>query len=202
MNLSVKNMVFAFVAGVVIFSLLMTAICVAMFNSEIDVARSDTVGALQSSENFCADEILLFTTDKSDGGLNFAVLAMVDKSEKSIFLTPIYGDYLIPYKNALSYVSSVYSEMGNKMFPEAIKAFSGLAIRENDIIRLDGVVNLEGFKSILIPKLSSILGEDFSDFKTTDFALVLRDKQTQNTHEHIRQIDTDKSVEKFRAVLG
>ena len=39
MNLSVKNMIFAFVAGLVVFSLLMTALCMAMFNSEIDVVK-------------------------------------------------------------------------------------------------------------------------------------------------------------------
>lgn len=201
MNLSVKNMILAFAVGLVVFSLLMTALCVAMFNSEIDVAKKDAVSANEKQESFSYDKALAFTVEKSEGGLSFAVLTLVDTEAKTVFLTPVYGDYLIPYKNALSYVANVYYEMGDKMLPEAIKAFSGVVVPQSNVLGLDGVVNYDGFKSTILPKLSATVGGDFSDYTVKDLELELKQNQTENTHEQIKQVDTEKSVAKFRNIF-
>ena len=201
MHLSVKNMILAFAIGLVVFSLLMTALCVAMFNSEIDVAKKDVASIVEKHESFSYDNALAFTVEKSEGGLNFAVLALIDNENKTVFVTPMYGDYLIPYKNALSYVANVYSEIGNKMLPEAIKAFSGVVVPQDNIFKLEGVVNYEGFKAMLVPKLAAVVGGDFSVYTVKDIELELKENQTKNTHEQIKQVDTEKSVAKFRKLF-
>ena len=198
MHLSVKNMILAFAIGLVVFSLLMTALCVAMFNSEIDVAKKDAASAIEKQESFSYDNAIAFTVEKSEGGLSFAVLTLIDTENKTLFLTPMYGDYLIPYKNALSYVSNVYYEMGDKMLPEAIKAFSGVVVSQDNVFKLEGVVNYEGFKSVLLPRLAVVAGGDFSGYTVKDVELELKENQTENTHEQIKQVDTEKSVAKFR----
>lgn len=203
MNLSVKNMIFAFVAGLVVFSLLMTALCMAMFNSEIDVVKDIDGVEVKNVDTVTLSKTLIFKVGKSDN-VNLFVLAMVDNDSQRILLTPVYGDYLMPYKNALSYVSNVYLELGDEMLQEMVKAFSGLVISDNEILGAENVVNFEGLKSALFTDLSSEISEtqNISKYKIEDFTLVLKENKTENTHEKIKQIDTEKSVEKFRTVLG
>lgn len=203
MNLSVKNMIFAFAVGLVVFSLIMTAICVAMFNAEIEVAQGDVIDKQESVDMVEPQKTVLYSIKKTDGtGVNFAVLVMIDSDSPQILLTPIYNDYLIPYKNALSYVGNVYSEQGDKMFPEAVKAFSGILIEESDVLDVEGVVNYEGFKSVLLAELSKITDKDLSAYTVKDFTLILKETETENTHEQIKQVDTEKSVAKFKNILG
>ena len=203
MNLSVKNMIFAFVAGLVVFSLIMTALCVGMFNSEIEGAKNVEGMQAETIETVTLDKTIVFKVEKSEG-INFIVLAMIDNNSKKILLTPVYGDYLMPYKNALSYVSNVYLELGDGMLPEMVKAFSGLAVSDTAMRSVENVVNYEGFKSALLSDFSSEISAngDISEYGIEDFTLVLKENQTENTHEKIKQIDTEKSVEKFRTILG
>ena len=201
MNLSVKNMIFAFVAGLVVFSLLMTALCVGMFNSEISVAKGEDVVAENEVKTISVDGKAIFKVEKSDGsGLSFVVLALIDNSEKKILLTPVYGDYLIPYKNALSYVSSIYAEMGDEMLPEMVKAFSGLPADKKDVYRVDGVVNFEGLKLAVPSLLSKNVDntKNFSEYTIEDFTLELSD----NASDSLKQIDSEKCVLKFRNIIG
>lgn len=204
MNLSVKNMIFAFVTGLVVFSLIMTAICVGMFNSEVEVAKSGDIDKPESAEVISLDKAVAFKVENNEnGGISFIVLAMVDNDNGKVLLTPIYGDYLIPYKNALSYVSNVYLEIGDEMLPEMIKAFSGIALGESDIFAVENIVNYDGLKAVVLAELADKIGgnQSYSSYEVKDFLLVLKENQTENTHERIKQIDTEKSVEKFRNIL-
>jgi len=199
MNLSVKNMIFAFVTGLVVFSLIMAIICVGMFNSEIKVAQSDVVSKPDSGEKVGLDGVVVFKVT-NNGEMNFIVLAMVDCKGERILLTPVYSDYLIPYKNALSYVSNVYLEMGDKMIPEAIKAFSGLTVDKNEIVTLENVVNYEGFKAVVLSELAGKVNTDgdISSYRLEALNVAL----TENSQGNIKQIDIEKSVEHFKTILG
>ena len=205
MNLSVKNMIFAFAVGLVVFSLLMFSLCVGMFNSEIEVAKSGEVQRQEPVETITLDNAVIFKADKKEGiGVDFFVLAMIDSTSKRILLTPVYGDCLVPYKNSLSYVSSVYSELGDEAFCEIIKAFSGISIEKKDVFVIKNAINYDSFKSNIVIELESKIEvtDDWSDYQVEDFPVVLKENQTDNTHERIRQIDTEQSVENFRIILG
>ena len=205
MNLSVKNMIFAFVVGLVVFSLLMLSLCLGMFNSEIEVAKSGETKEQEKVDLIDLDKAIVFKADKKEGsGVDFFVLALIDNSSKKVLLTPIYGDYLIPYKNALSYVSSVYSEIGNKAFPEIIRAFSGISLEEKDVFDIVNSINYESFKSNIFSELDNAAYgiSDISEYQIEDFYISVKENQTDNTHERIRQIDTEQSVKDFRTILG
>ena len=205
MNLSVKNMLFAFVAGLVVFSLLMTALCVGMFNAEISVAKKQNAEAPISVDTVNLDKAALFNVKNADeDSVNFCVLVMIDSSSKRVLLTPVHGTYLIPYKNALSYVSSVYLELGNAVFPEIVRAFSGILLEESNVYDKDDIVNYDSFKENIFDIIENDMRilADWSSYSVEDFTVVLKENQTNNTHEHIKQIDTEKSVEKFRTILG
>ena len=205
MNLSVKNMILAFVVGLVVFSLLMLSLCVGMFNSEIEVAKSGETKDQEKVDLIDLDKAIVFKADKKYGsGVDFFVLVLIDNSSKKVLLTPIYGDYLIPYKNALSYVSSVYSEIGNKAFPEIIRAFSGISLEEKDVFDVVNSINYESFKSNIFSELENAAYgiSDISEYQIEDFYISVKENQTDNTHERIRQIDTEQSVKNFRTNLG
>ena len=151
MNISVKDMLISFVAGLVIFSLLMVVICTGIFDSEIKVAKS-TPHQSDASYTIELHKAVVFTIPKKNGDLlEFSVLAMLDSNRNEIYLTPIYGDFLMNYRDSLSYVSSVYENVGTSMFPEFVKAFSGIVLDENDIIAFYNVINLAEFKTEFFP---------------------------------------------------
>lgn len=211
MNISVKDMLISFVAGLVIFSLLMVVICAGIFDSEIRVATSAPPQA-DAHHTIELHKAVVFTIPQKNGdSLEFFVLAMLDSNENEIYLTPVYGDLLMNYRDSLSYVSSVYEKVGASMLPELVKAFSGLLIEENDIVAFHNVINLAEFKSELLNHFtenSSEFSEIFecnkliSDFKLNDFLLETVESRTEDTHVIIRTIDTEKSVAKFKSILG
>lgn len=211
MNISVKDMLISFVAGLVIFSLLMVVICAGIFDSEIKVATSAPPQA-DAHHTIELHKAVVFTIPQKNGdSLEFFVLAMLDSNENEIYLTPVYGDLLMNYRDSLSYVSSVYEKVGASMLPELVKAFSGLLIEENDIVAFHNVINLAEFKSELLNHFtenSSEFSEIFecnkliSDFKLNDFLLETVESRTEDTHVIIRTIDTEKSVAKFKSILG
>ena len=211
MNISIKDVLISFVAGLVIFSLVMVALCSGIFNSQIEVAKAE------SPQNDVVDTIdlhkaVIFTVPQKDGkDLYFSVLAMLDSDRNEIYLTPVYGDLLMNYRDSLSYVSSVYEKVGGVTLKELVKAFSGLSIEENDIVEFKNVINFAEFKI----ELSSYFSQNsddffelfecdkqFSDFKLIDFPLVTADCQIQNTHQTVKTIDVDKSVSNFKSILG
>ena len=80
MNISVKDMIISFAAGLVIFSLLMVFVCVGIFNSEIEVAASDIPHSVEN-EKIDLHSVVIFTVPSLDStNLDFAVLAMLDET--------------------------------------------------------------------------------------------------------------------------
>ena len=211
MNISVKDMLISFVAGLVIFSLLMVVICTGIFNSEIKVAKS-TPHPNDASYTIELHKAVVFTIPKKNGDLlEFSVLAMLDSNRNEIYLTPIYGDFLMNYRDSLSYVSSVYENVGTSMFPEFVKAFSGIVLDENDIIAFYNVINLAEFKTEFLNYFTENNGEfsklfecdkQISDFKFNDFPIETVESRTEDTHVIIKTIDTEKTVTKFKSILG
>ena len=204
MNLSVKNMIFAFVAGLIVFSLFMTTLCMGMFNAEIPVAKKTNTVPLTTSATINLDKVAVFNIKKNaTDDVNFFVLVMIDGNAKKILLTPVYENYLIPYKNALSYVSSIYVELGNSMIPEMVRAFSGISLDEKDIHDKENVINYDSFKANVFDMIENDMNilADWSTYSVEDFFVELKETQTNNTHEQIKQIDTEKSVKKFRTIL-
>lgn len=211
MNISVKDMLISFAAGLVIFSLLMVVICMGIFNSEINVAKFG-LPQIDTDDTIALHKSVVFTIpQKSGDALEFSVLAMLDSDKNEIYLTPIYGDFLMNYRDSLSYVSSVYDKVGIAMLPELVKAFSGLLLEENDVVAFHNVINYAEFKTELLNYFTENNGEfseifecdkKVSDFKVTDFPLVTVESRTDDTHVIIKTIDTEKSVEKFKSILG
>ncbi len=209
MNISVKDMIISFAAGLVIFSLLMVFVCVGIFNSEIEVAASDIPHSVEN-EKIDLHSVVIFTVPSLDStNLDFAVLAMLDEKGKTLYFTAVYGDYLMNYRNSLSYVSGVYRKLGNSMLPELVKAFSG--VTADKVVAFQNVINFAEFKTELEnyfltapDKFVEVFDSElsYSEINIKDLPLAISEQKTENTHERIEVIDVESSVEIFKSIIG
>ena len=204
MNISVKNMLFAFVTGLIVFSLIMTAICIGKFNSEVPVAQNKIESPEPSDNTFLLDKAIVFkVSDENETNLNFAVLTMIDMGNKNILLTPIYGNYLVPYQSSTqsshSAVSNIYTDVGDDGLVELVKAFSGILINKDNIVNFENVTDYTMFKEKLSEN-ENVLGADInvSEFAIEDFELALKFENIDTTNREIVKIDIDQTVETFK----
>lgn len=202
MNISVKNMLFAFVTGLIVFSLIMTAICVGKFNSEVPVAQNKIERPESSDNTFLLDKAIVFkVSGESETNLNFAVLAMIDMENKNILLTPIYGNYLVPYQSSHSTVSNIYTDVGDNGLVELVKAFSGILLNKGAVVNFEHVTDYRMFKEKL-PENENVFGTDInvSEFTIEDFELALKFENIDTTNREIVKIDIDQTVENFKCI--
>ena len=212
MNIAVKDVLVSFVVGVIIFSLLMLVVCVGIFNSEIEVSAGEPA-CISETEKINLHKTVVFAVNSEENSkLSLAVFAMFDESRKELYLTPIYGDYLMNYKDSLSYVSNVYAEVGTDMLCELVKSFSGLSVSEDDVKVFEkSVINFAEFKTEL-SALYSVndgmfaetfdSGTAFSDISLKVIALPIEEQKTENTHQRIQVIDVARAVDRFKSIVG
>ena len=207
MHFSLKNMLFSFAAGLVVFSLLMVWVCSDYFNSEVKVALSDKTPAATSSDKYNLHEAVVFKSCDNNG-LDFAVLVIVDTHNDKMLFSRLSGNYLMNYRDSMSYISNVYDSVGDTALVELVKAVSGISV--NKVIPLDGSVAYDKVVDE-IQKLfeadSALFADTFNTeadalgFDMIEFPIVTSIIQTENTHENIVVIDTEKTVNKFKTTF-
>lgn len=203
MNISVKNMLVAFVAGLFVFSFVMLILCTDIFGSKIDIAEKDDFSSIKKVDSIILDKTVVFKENNVDDD-GYFLLAMIDEHSKKIVLVPIYLDYLIPYKGALSYVYSVYSELGDEMLPEMIRAFSGIPIEKENICCIEDTEKYENFMQYVLYELENTvqLSCNLSEYQIQDFCLVIEEKEIDTNHETVNIVDIEQNIKKFRTMLG
>ena len=211
MNISVKDMLVSFAIGLVVFSLIMVALCCGIFNSQIKVAKAESPQNEVAYKIDLHKSVIFAIPEKEGDNLYFSVLVMIDQDRKEMYLTPVYGDLLMNYRDSLSYVSGVYEKVGSAALTELVRSFSGLSLEESAVISFKNVMNFTEFKTELYTYFSQNnddflemfeCDKQFSEFKLIDFPLVTADCQIQNTHQMVKTIDVEKSVSNFKSILG
>ena len=208
MNISFKNLIFSFIVFLIIFSIILGIICTGIFDSKVLVARSRNDNSIDVSNILLHKAVVFKSLD--GGNLNFFTLVILDKVNKTIYLTPIFDDYLTNYQNnsGATYISGAYSSMGNRAIIEIIRSFSGLDISVEDIIEISG--NYESFRSDFMTlylldqsRFTEIFECDKSgvDFAVTELNVVLDEISVTGSTSNINRINVDKTVKKFKEII-
>lgn len=208
MHFSLKNTLFSFVVGLVVFSLLMLAVCCWYFNSEVEVATDESQPTIESGRVLELSGAVIYKNCNGEE-LEYAVLVTYDDRYKQLLFSKISGDFLMNYRDSMSYVSSVYADVGDTALVELVNSFSG--INAAQVIELDGSVAYDDVV-LEIQKLfwadgelmKEVFNTDSSIFSvdTVEFPIVTQAMQTDNTHEDIIIINTDETVKKFKNTFG
>jgi hypothetical protein len=205
MSFSLKNMLFSFALGLVLFSLIMVAVSVSAFNSEVKVISDDSAITDRQSVITSIDRAIAVKKIDDDGALDYAVLILFDESSKNISVTPVCGDYLMNYKNSLSYVSGVYKNLGDEAIVELFKALSGISVDCSDVVILEESWDCGTFLDKILSKSKDISDWLFNGVQyqeVIDFPLTITVTQTQNSGESISIIDTESCVSQFKKLFG
>lgn len=208
MNISFKNLIFSFVIFLIIFSVLLGIICVGIFDSKVLVAESKNNDSIDVSDILLHKAVVFKSLD--DSNLNFFTLVILDKVNKTVYLTPIFDDYLTNYQNnsGVTYVSGAYSSMGDRAIIEIIRTFSGLDIFTEDIIEISN--DYETFKSTFVSMYlldQSIFTDIFesdkfgADFTVKELDVELDEISITGTTFNINRINVDKTVKKFKEII-
>lgn len=208
MHFSLKNTLFSFVVGLVVFSLLMLAVCCWYFNSEVEVATDESQPTIEDGRVLELSGAVIYKNCNGEE-LEYAVLVTYDDRYKQLLFSKISGDFLMNYRDSMSYVSSVYSDVGDTALVELVNSFSGInaaqVIELEDSVAYDDVV-LEIQKLFWADGelMKEVFNTDSSIFSvdTVEFPIVTQAMQTDNTHEDIIIINTDETVKKFKNTFG
>jgi len=131
MRLSLKNMLISFVAALVVFSIVMTVICVGIYRSGIDERTvsvegdvSHTLPTKQCRYDFSETGFYW----NSDRNFKYAIFVGVVESERLVVYTPILPDLPVRYKNGIYFVSSIVQAEGGDELLNLLTALTGLEV--------------------------------------------------------------------------
>ena len=195
MNISFKNMLTSFAVGVVLFSLIMLAVCTEFFDSTVDVRKNEKNASEEVFETITLSDAVVFEIANAEPGGLWAVFAIVDDSNQKIFLTPLYSEHLVPYKESFSHIATLSQKLGRTALIGTIKNFSGITIDDENFVKLSDIADMNALKA-------KLLEIGFSEYEPCDFPLVIKSRKAEDTREQIKLVDIDATVNKFKLSLG
>ncbi|MBQ7293892.1 MAG: hypothetical protein IJW79_09160 [Clostridia bacterium] len=201
MNISLKNMLTSFAAGVLLFSLIMLVVCIVFFNSTVEVKEKAVTVEAEKITEIKLSGCIVFEFEETDENNLFCVLVMVDDSNKKLFFTPLYSDYLVPYKGSFSQISTLTEKLGNDVIANTIKTFSGIEIAENDFRNFEAASD----KSDLKDKIQSYFLTEQSEvaqYEICEFPLIIKSRTVEDKNEQKKIVDVDANVNMFKLSLG
>ena len=195
MNISFRNMLTSFVVGAVLFSLIMLAVCTEFFDSTVEVRKNEKAISEEVFDTIALSSAVVFEIENAEADGLWAVLAVFDDSNQKVFLTPLYSEYLVPYKESFSQIATLSQKHGRTALVGIVKTFSGIAVKEENFIKLSDITDMNDFKD-------EFLKTEFSGYELCDFPLVIKSRKAEDTHEQIKLVDIDATVNKFKLSLG
>ena len=130
MKLSLKNMLISFVAALLVFSVVMTAICIGIYRSKIGERTVDMEGEVSHTLPTRQCRYDFFDTYlywNSSRDFQYAVFVGVIEEERLIVYTPISPDLPVQYKNGIYFVSSIVEAEGTEELSDILVALTGIA---------------------------------------------------------------------------
>lgn len=124
-------MIISFVLALVVFSVIMTVVCVSIYQNSIGVREAKEEKQISTSlpNQTCRyefSETVLYYAEDEAAQLRYAVLVGIDTQHSLITLTPISASLPVSYKGGIYRVSSIYKDGGREALPELIYALTGI----------------------------------------------------------------------------
>ena len=166
MKLSFKQMIVSFAVSLVLFSLVMTVICVGIFNrfvkertsgNETTVAQS--LPTRKTVYNF-SDAVIYYQEDWN------AVMVFVCDAEKKLLLMPISESLPMNFENKIYFVSSICEKKGSDALFDIACALSG--IKPDHLFSVDTSIDrINQFAEDVL----GILKEDYQGYVTETISI-------------------------------
>lgn len=195
MKLSLKNMLISFALSLVLFSVVMTAVCVSIYRSRIDVRTGEGDGdvsvMLPSRENlYSFSETLLYYAENGDSGIRYAVFVGISDDDKTVILTPIADTLPVNFKNKVYYVSSITASGGE--IEELVEALIGIKPTESiDVKRFDLEIasTVDGF----FAQIKEMVQNDYRGYSAKRIDIVSDENGVANIEKTTAQFFTTKT---------
>lgn len=191
MKLSLKHMVISFIAALILFSVIMSVICVSVFWNRVDDRLTDGKGQVveelpKRSEIYAFSECTVYYGEENDK-VSYAVLVCVSQEEKILTLTPFEASLPVPFWNSIYFVSTICEKNGADALRDIASALTGMKVQT--VVCADGETvpnadSLDGF----VNGVTAYLENTYQGFEIKTFPVVL-DKDGV--------ADTEKTVETF-----
>ena len=194
-----KSFFIAFGLAVLLFSLLMTGVCVGVFNkfvpeAERDVSLDESVDF--SEERASYESYIFYCTDKDNDELTFALLVRMDEKGKCFLVTELSGEALLERQGMHFYIHSLYEAYGKEELSPIFATLTGYET-SNDRIR-----NVREYMPVseqgstvrcvdFLEMLPSVLENASEDFVICECPLVF-----EENHE-VQILNIEKSLEAF-----
>lgn len=163
MNFSVKSFLVFFLAGLVIFSLILGLVFSGIFRSFVSEGQSGETAVLPISQEKREVRVFCQTLDKNT---EMTLCVITVATPESVTLIPLYGSYLVEENGALFYVHSRFSEQGADFLCRACGCIVGENLTPDDLVDLS---MSEPFGSVL-DLLSGNFPTSFSQYFETDLS--------------------------------
>ena len=130
MNLSLKHMLISFVAALVLFSVIMTVVCVSIFRDRVDEGLVPS-GGLAVDELPVRHTVYAFSDAtvyyaEENGCVSLAALVCVSEAERIATVTVLEKSLPVRYKNGIYFVSSICEEEGPDALLNIAEAVTGI----------------------------------------------------------------------------
>ena len=115
MRISWKSVLISFALSLIVFSVVMTVVCISIFRSQVGVRvdggnNEASSGLPSQTSRYDFSETRLYYSTNSDDDLRFAAFVGISQSQKVITLTRIDKKLPVNYKNAFYFVANIYGE--------------------------------------------------------------------------------------------
>ena len=196
MRICWKSFLLSFCLALLLFSLLMTGICLGVFERFVPKAKVDS--GLESASDFigkraCYESYIFYCDDKDGQSLDFALLIRVDEAEKRVLATNLSGDVILERQGMLFYIRSLCETYGKGELSPIFAALTGyevptqriLNVRDYMLSEKNATVRYLDFLEFL-PKALDAVQEDFA---IVECPLVIEENQG------VQVVNVEKSLE-------
>lgn len=199
MKISLKNMIISFILALIVFSLIMTVVCVSIYRAKVDVKTDDVgssvVGALVARrEKYNFSKTALYYSTSSDNAFRFAVIVGISEEEKKLVMTPVERYYAIQYQDAFYFLSSIWEREGERMLEplaELLTANIPETVSESASLGLSRADDMNDFYE----QIRAVLAREYQGYSVERIDVVINSESSESAQGRV--IDCQKTVEQF-----
>ena len=196
MRICWKSFLLSFCVALLLFSLLMTGICLGVFEKFVPKAEHDPLTGSSSDlvgKRACYESCIFYCDDKDGQALDFALLIRVDPGEKKVLATNLSGDVILERQGKLFYIRSLCETYGKKELSPIFAALTGYEVSTERILNARDYMPSEKNATVrhldfleLLPKVLDAVQEDFA---IVECPLVIEENQG------VQVVNIEKSLE-------
>ena len=199
MRICWKSFFIAFGLAVLLFSLLMTGVCIGVFNkfvpkAERDVSLDAPVDLAEKRASY--ESYIFYCNDKEGDELAFALLVRIDEKEKRLLVTELSGEALLERQGMHFYIHSLYETHGKEELSPIFATLTGYETSNDKILNVrEYMPESEQENTVrcidFLEMLPSVWEHTREGFVLCECPLVF-----EENHE-VRILDIEKSLEAF-----